>query len=167
MKIFLSYGHDRNTPIVLRIKHDLEKAGHSVWIDSNQIKGGDDWRRSIVDGLMNTDWTLGFLSRHSVRDPGVCLDELAIALHTKGEAIATILVEAEAAVDAPVSVSHIQWLDMRDWAERLALGVKPRNTAHLQDLRLGDRAARLAHPNPTIEHDADRLPVAAPRRPGR
>jgi TIR domain len=75
VKIFLSYGHDQNTQIVLRIKHDLEAAGHVVWIDSSEIKAGDDWRRSIIDGLSDSDWTLGFLSRHSVRNPGVCLDD--------------------------------------------------------------------------------------------
>ena len=120
MKIFLSYGHDRNTPIVERIKQDLEAAGHVVWIDSSRIKGGDDWRRSIVDGLVNSDWILGFLSRHSVRNPGVCLDELAIALHVKAGALATLLLEAEAAIQTPVSISGIQWIDMHDWAERLA-----------------------------------------------
>jgi hypothetical protein len=120
MRIFLSYGHDRNTPIARRIKTDLEAAGHSVWIDSSQIKAGDDWRRSITDGVLRSDWTLGLLSRHSVRNPGVCLDELAIALHYKGGAIVTLLVEAEAAVSPPISLSHIQWLDMHDWSERLA-----------------------------------------------
>jgi TIR domain len=120
VKIFLSYGHDRNTPIVQRIKDDLEAAGHSIWIDGSQIKVGDDWRRSIVDGLKNTDWTMSFLSRHSVRDPGVCLDEPAIALHLKAGAIATVLLEAEAATQTPVSISGIQWIDMHDWADRLA-----------------------------------------------
>ena len=120
MRIFLSYGHDRNTAIARRIKNDLEAAGHSVWIDSSQIKVGDDWRRSITDGVLRSDWTLGLLSKHSVRDPGVCLDELAIALHYKGGAIVTLLVEAEAAVSPPISLSHIQWLDMHDWSERLA-----------------------------------------------
>jgi TIR domain len=98
----------------------LEAAGHSIWIDGSQIKVGDDWRRSIVDGLKNTDWTMSFLSRHSVRDPGVCLDELAIALHLKAGAIATVLLEAEAATQTPVSISGIQWIDMHDWADRLA-----------------------------------------------
>ncbi len=93
MRIFLSYGHDKNTPIAQRIKKDLEAAGHSVWIDSSEIKAGDDWRRSIVNGISNSDWTLGLLSKHSVRTPGVCLDELAIALHIKGGTIATVLVE--------------------------------------------------------------------------
>src|ERR1700682_5091368 len=122
IRIFLSYGHDRNTPIVLRIKDDLEAAGPVVWIDSSEIKAGDDWRRSIVDGLMGSEMTLSFLSRHSVRNPGVCLDELAIALHVKSGTIATVLVESEAAVDAPVSISQVQWLDMHDWTEQMADG---------------------------------------------
>jgi hypothetical protein len=122
MRIFLSYGHDKNTPIAQRIKKDLEAAGHSVWIDSSEIKAGDDWRRSIVDGLSNSDWTLGLLSKHSVRTPGVCLDELAIALHVKGGTIATVLVESEAGVTPPLSISSIQWLDMHDWAEHLSSG---------------------------------------------
>jgi tetratricopeptide (TPR) repeat protein len=122
VKIFLSYGHDRNAPLVERIRRDLEAAGHSVWVDTSEIKAGEDWRRRIVDGLADSDWTLGFLSEHSTRDPGVCLDELAIALHVKGGTVATVLVEAEAAVAPPVSVSHIQWLDMQDWAKRAAEG---------------------------------------------
>jgi TIR domain len=122
MKIFLSYGHDQNTPLVERIRADLETAGHAVWIDNAKIKSGDDWRRSIVDGLFDTDWTLAFLSNHSTRDPGVCLDELAIALHVKGGTIATVLVEAADSVRPPVSLSHIQWLDMHDWMSRRNAG---------------------------------------------
>jgi hypothetical protein len=63
---------------------------------------------------------LSFLSKHSTRDPGVCLDEIAIAIGVKGDNIQTILVESEAEVNAPPSVSHIQWLDMHDWKERRA-----------------------------------------------
>ncbi len=122
MKIFVSYGQDRNAPLVERIARDLTAAGHEIWIDKSRIKAGDDWRRSILDGLVDTDWTLGFLSKHSTRDPGVCLDELAIALHVKGGTIATVLMESEAEVEPPVSVSRIQWLDMQDWAERQAAG---------------------------------------------
>jgi hypothetical protein len=118
MKVFFSYGHDRNMPIVSRIRKDLEDAGHSVWIDSSQIKFGDDWRRSIIEGLQNTDWTIGFLSAHSIRNPGVCLDELSIALHLSGGAIATILLESEGTVAPPVSISQTQWLDMHEWAAK-------------------------------------------------
>ena len=120
MNIFLSYGHDRNAELVQRIKADLEAAGHRVWIDADKIKGGDDWRRSIVEGLTGSDWTVAFLSQYSTRSPGVCLDELAIALNVKGGTIATVLVEAEDVVGVPVTIGHIQWLDMHDWSERRA-----------------------------------------------
>src|SRR6516162_7511324 len=122
MKLFLSYGHDNNAPLIEQIARDLEAAGHTPWIDKSQIKAGHDWRRMIVDGLSDSDWTLSFLSKHSVREPGVCLDELAIALHVKGGNIATVLVESEEDVAPPVSVRHVQWLDMHDWQARREQG---------------------------------------------
>jgi tetratricopeptide (TPR) repeat protein len=118
MKIFFSYGHDTNIGLVLRIRGDVEQAGHSVWIDESEIKAGDVWRRKILDGLKDTNWMLAFLSRHSVRDPGVCLDEIAITMGAKGDAFSTILVEPEQEVRVPVSISHIQWSDMSDWRTR-------------------------------------------------
>src|SRR3989304_1366467 len=70
-RIFLSYGHDSNEELVRRIKADLEKHGHDVWIDKSEIKAGDDWRRSITDGITKSHKFVSFLSRHSTRNPGV------------------------------------------------------------------------------------------------
>jgi len=115
MRIFLSYGHDSNEELVRRIKADLEKRGHDVWFDKSEIKGGDDWRRSITEGIVDSHRVLSFLSKHSTRDPGVCLDEIAIAVGVKGGNIQTVLVESEQEAKPPASISHIQWLDMHDW----------------------------------------------------
>jgi hypothetical protein len=52
----------------------------------------------------------------------VCLDEIAIAIGTRGGNIQTILVESETEVNPPASISHIQWLDMHDWKERKESG---------------------------------------------
>ena len=120
MRIFLSYGRDDNEKLVIRIKGDLEKRGHDVWFDKNEVKSGHDWRRSITDGITGSDRVLSFLSKHSTREPGVCLDEIAIAVGVKGGNIQTILVEGEQQVKPPASISHIQWLDMHDWKERRA-----------------------------------------------
>ena len=150
MNIFLSYGHDQNEVLVQRIKADLEAAGHRVWIDADKIRVGDDWRRSIVQGLTESDWTVAILSKHSTRDPGVCLDELAIALNVKGATIATVLVEAEDMVGAPVTIGHIQWLDMHDWRKRRADDPAAFETWYaeklkeLRDLLASDRAQRFA-----------------------
>jgi len=118
LRIFLSYGHDANEELALLIKADLETRGHDVWVDRSEIRFGDDWRRSITDGIVGSHRVLSFLSRHSTRDPGVCLDEIAIAIGVKGGNIQTILVESEQEVKPPASISHIQWLDMHDWQER-------------------------------------------------
>ena len=49
MKIFLSYGHDVNAPLIEKIKEYLSKDAegnlkHEVWIDTSEIKAGKDWR---------------------------------------------------------------------------------------------------------------------------
>ena len=84
LRIFLSYGHDANEELVRGIHADLAKRGHDVWFDKTEIKFGDEWRRAITDGILQSNRVLSFLSKHSTRDPGVCLDEIAIAIGVKG-----------------------------------------------------------------------------------
>lgn len=76
LRIFLSYGHDHNEELVHLIKTDLEKRVHDVWFNKNEIKFGDEWRRSITDGILGSNRVLSFLSKHSTRDPGVCRDKI-------------------------------------------------------------------------------------------
>ena len=65
----------------------------------------DDWRRKIADGILDSHRVLSLLSKYSTRDPGVCLDEIAIAISTKGGNIQTILVEGENEVKTPPTIS--------------------------------------------------------------
>lgn len=119
MKIFFSYGHDENKPVVDKIKKHLCDLGHEIYIDENQIKTGDDWRQRITKNIYDSELVMGFLSKHSTRDPGVYLDELNIAFRDKGGCIATILLESENEVSPPVTVSHVQYLNMSDWRDNL------------------------------------------------
>ena len=52
LDLFFSYGHDKNRVLVERIKQDLEKRGHRVWIDTSEIKAGDHWRNDILNGVL-------------------------------------------------------------------------------------------------------------------
>lgn len=120
MKIFLSYGHDSNAPLVEKIKEYLSvdadgKHRHEVWIDTSEIKAGQNWRRRITDGVIHSDIVLAGLSEHSIKVPGVCRDELNISIGVKGGNIKTILLEPSDVVSPPAFISHIQWLDMSDW----------------------------------------------------
>lgn len=52
MKIFLSYGHDSNAPLIEKrnenlLKDEEENLKHEVWIDTSEIKAGKDWREKI------------------------------------------------------------------------------------------------------------------------
>ena len=122
MKLFFSYGHDANAWLVMRLAEDLRAAGHEVWLDAEKIRPGDDWRRAILDGEMANKQVLAFLSRHAVRESSVCLDEIAIALHLLGGQIIPILLEPESEVQPPVSVTHVQWLDLSGWPAERAKG---------------------------------------------
>ncbi|MDR1213860.1 MAG: TIR domain-containing protein [Propionibacteriaceae bacterium] len=117
LRLFLSYGHDDNAPLVTRIHHDLEARGHQVWIDQQQIKAGRHWRRAIYDGIKESSGVVAFLSKHSTRDPGTCRDELRIAVAAKGCYIQTVLLEPEAEVQPPAIITEVQWLDLSQWRE--------------------------------------------------
>ena len=122
MKIFLSYGHDSNAPLIEKIKDYLSKDAegnlkHEVWIDTSEIKAGMNWREKIVKGLLESDIVLAGLSEHSTKEPGVCRDEISISIGVKGGNIRTILLEPSNKVAPPAMISHIQWLDMSDWKE--------------------------------------------------
>ena len=58
--MFFSYGHDKNRVLVERIKQDLEKRGHRVWIDTSEIKAGDHWRNDILNGVMKSANVIAF-----------------------------------------------------------------------------------------------------------
>ena len=117
LELFFSYGHDRNRLLVERIKRDLEKRGHHVWLDTSEIKAGDHWRDDILHGVLNASSVIAFLSEYSTRRPGVCLDELKIAVCVRGADIKTVLLEPENRIQPPATLSDIQWLDMSDWYE--------------------------------------------------
>ena len=119
MRLFFSYGHDENEPIVRALRDDLSALGHEVWVDKYEIKGGDDWRRKISQDILGCDLTIAFASQHSIRRPGVCLDELTIAVSVRGSLIQSILLEK---VEPPAAISRRQFFDFSDWKEMKAKG---------------------------------------------
>lgn len=120
-RIFISYAHAQDE-IVDMIYRGLVKRGHDVWFDKSDIKYGDDWRERITAGIESSNGVLSFLSKEAVRENGVCLDELAIAVGVKYGNIHTILLQKEEDVRPPSHLTHRQWLDMSEWQDILAQG---------------------------------------------
>lgn len=127
MRIFLSYGHDSNAPLIEKIYEYLTNGfdgspKHEVWIDKSEIKEGEDWRCRISEGIRQSDVVLAGLSKYSTRNPGVCRDEINISIGVMGGNIKTILLEPADIVAVPAMLSHIQWLDMSDWKRHIDEG---------------------------------------------
>lgn len=121
IKVFISYGHTEKE-ICEQICKAMEDRGYEVWFDAHNIEFDDDWRIKISEGIKSSNGVIACLSQYSVRNPGVCRNELRIAMNLKGGNIKSILLEDEREVQAPAEVTHNQWLDMHDWKEQKELG---------------------------------------------
>ena len=114
--IFFSYGHDSNRELVELFVTSLEKRGHKVWIDWKEIGVWDDWKGRITRGIDASELTIAFISNHAMRDPGVCRNEIAIAMNRFGS-IHLVLLEEEAAAQIPVIATDRQWADLSNWRD--------------------------------------------------
>ena len=124
MKIFLSYAHAQSA-VVKGIMAGLTDRGHKVWFDETQIRHGDEWRKKITDGILDSKGVLSFLSREAIRDQGVCLDELGIAVGVRYGCLRTVLLHREKDLQPiPAQLTHRQWLDMSDWEDKFAQGAE-------------------------------------------
>jgi hypothetical protein len=70
MELFLSYSR-KDSAMGDRIRTDLEAAGHNVWLDRDDIRGGEQWRTSIAEGIGKADRVVLLISPHSMASDNV------------------------------------------------------------------------------------------------
>ena len=112
--IFFSYGHDENKELVKLFMADLKKRHHEVWFDEKDIGNWDDWKGKITRGIDASHLAIAFISKHAMRDPGVCRNEIAIAMNRFGK-VYPILLEAGVDQDIPITIREWQWQDLSKW----------------------------------------------------
>jgi tetratricopeptide (TPR) repeat protein len=164
-RIFLSYGHDENSDLALRLKTDLEAAGHSVWIDSDSIRGGSDWEDAIEKGLR---WAseiprqgrfILLMTPHAVRRPdGFCLNELSRALSLALPVMPAMVSWCE----PPLSICRLQWIDLLDCVPLISREEKYRAKLSMlldvldqEQVELKGAQSRLLHVLQPLPFDAD------------
>ena len=59
---------------------------------------------------------MSFASEHSIRTPGVCLDELMIAVSVKGARVQSVLLEGN--ITPPANIGYRQFIDMSEWKSK-------------------------------------------------
>lgn len=123
-RVFLSYGHRDATDLALRLRADLEAAGHRVWQDAAAIRAGHAWTDEIRDGIRGSDLVVALLSPHSVRRAGwgagaddqdsVCLDEIEYAVDACRIPVLPVMAVT---CEPPFRIYRLQYVDVRDWQE--------------------------------------------------
>ncbi len=76
-KLFISYSRkdaDRVDPLIVR----LQSAGYEVWLDTLNLRGGEQWKRNIVEAVESCDHFLMVLSPSAATSENV-LKELNLA----------------------------------------------------------------------------------------
>ncbi|MGD9702267.1 MAG: toll/interleukin-1 receptor domain-containing protein [Acidimicrobiia bacterium] len=90
-RVFLSYSR-RDGAAASRLARDLEAHGWEVWMDTEDIAGGESWRRSIVDGLQSAHAVILMVSPNSMVSSNV-ERELTIA-DDEGKRVFPVMVAA-------------------------------------------------------------------------
>jgi WD40 repeat protein len=127
-KVFLSYGHDpESSELANRLYNSLKLAGYSPWMDKppdgqGGIAFNQDWRERIYSEIRDRSHMIALLSSHSTRKPGVCREEIALAIGPLNTRIYTVLVQPAEEVTPPLIVSRRQWLDMSTWRAEMEKG---------------------------------------------
>ena len=126
INVFFSYAHDdknseNGAVVVDRLKQLIEEKSDrkiKIWLDTYSIPRNKDWRELITGGIVESDRFVGFMSRKALRDPGVCRDELGIAVGSRYGIISCVLLEGERTLNPPAEFTERQWIDLSDWKKK-------------------------------------------------
>ncbi|WP_151409404.1 toll/interleukin-1 receptor domain-containing protein [Anaerococcus sp. Marseille-P9784] len=115
IKIFISYGH-KESKIFKKVVAYLREKGYEVWFDESSIKGTDDWRQEIVEGIRESQTVIAGLSHDFLKEGGVCSEEMGIALAIKSNRIFTIYLDKkEDLKKIPSTMTRSQYINLSDW----------------------------------------------------
>ena len=108
--IFISYSR-RDKDFVDTLVQDLESNGFSVWIDREDIRGGDSWRKSIVDAIRSCESFVLVLSPNSVASVNVA-KEVSIADSDKVRIIPVIYKTCQISADMEYQLASVQQISI-------------------------------------------------------
>ncbi len=123
-RVFVSYSR-RDQNIALRIVSDLNDVGLRVWFDRSKIRGGEEWWRSIEQGLSYADFVVFCLSPDALLSD-VARREISTARRLQKLIVPVMVVECmsvlnQAAHDHP-DISWLPQIHILDMTETVRYG---------------------------------------------
>ena len=61
-RLFVSYAREDAREIALRLRDDLNQAGHNTWLDTSEIAAGASWSRDIEKAIETCDLMIALLT---------------------------------------------------------------------------------------------------------
>ncbi|PJF23271.1 MAG: hypothetical protein CUN56_01795 [Phototrophicales bacterium] len=111
-KIFISYAREDAREIALKLRDDLQAAGHTVWLDTSDIAAGASWSREIELAIEDCTMILALLSTASYVSE-ICRAEQLRGLR-KNKRVIPILLEPD--VDRPLYLENLNYFDFSNMA---------------------------------------------------
>lgn len=112
-QIFISYSR-RDKTFVDELVHDLTDTGYDIWLDREDIVGGESWRTSIVEGISSCSAFVLIVSPHSVASENVA-KEVSLAEKYKKVIIPVIHQECEIPKNMEYQLAMAQQVSMDDY----------------------------------------------------
>ncbi len=119
MELFLSYSRS-DSATGDRLRADLEAAGHHVWLDRDDIRGGEQWRASIANGIAAADRILLLMSPASLQSENVAR-EVSIADDLNKPILPLVLEDSEVPAEFQFLLAGVQTITFEGRAYKSAL----------------------------------------------
>lgn len=109
--LFFSYSYE-DKKFVMQVYKYLKSEGFKIWIDSEEMKSGDNISEKINKGLENSRHILLFISQNSINSEWTMQEiEFAIASNTS---ILTMIIDNTDISDLPVFIQNTQVFKIND-----------------------------------------------------
>ncbi|CQD20979.1 WD40 repeat-containing protein [Mycobacterium lentiflavum] len=109
-KVFISHSRE-DLDFVGPLETQLRDAGYSVFIDQNDIAGGEPWRSRLDAIIVNCDAVVFVLSPHSVKSKA-CADEIERTIQL-GKRLVPLILEPVPKESVPAALASPNWMTMK------------------------------------------------------
>jgi hypothetical protein len=83
-KIFINYARE-DASFAQRIYFDLKQLGYDVWLDTSDLKAGENWKQAIQRAIKQSNFIISLLSSNSITKKGYVQKELKICFEILDE----------------------------------------------------------------------------------
>ena len=113
IRVFLSYASEDRARVEI-LYQNLLASGLQPWMDTHDLRPGEEWKKAIERGVQSADCFLACISPRSISKKSMLVEEMELALaqwKRKGDDYRLIPVRLED-IKVPDVLEHLQWFNL-------------------------------------------------------